>query len=591
VVRKRKGVQLSDAQWMVVGGAVIIAIFLAAMAFGRGEVDLLLVALLVLVLAAVGVILVDYFKTDQPLPGTGTVLWVSTVPRRSGIVGACEMQLNVLLEGERTPRSVLLHDHNTPLLKWPRRGMVLPLEAPPRRPDKAKIFWDQVAPGSGGGSAPRPPAPPTDEPPGPPDVHTPPVFTSFRSDAGAPTEDQIHYEETGREATDDFRDFPPAPGEAADPEPVPPTPAGSPWQSPPGARAAATTQATRTAEPTKGGAPAPNPYDMPTSAWTAAAAGGAGTNGTARPAAASSAATAGGASPAEPTTNGTTTTGTTTTGTAASGAAASPWMDAPARPTRDAAASADLDDKETTADDLPPVSDAFADDGAAAAGEASLWGPPAADEALPRFTDDAMPRFVDDPWAPPPQPRAAGRDRPAPDAFDSYADEATRLVGDGEPLPRRVPPQRGEANFPPDEVIVGEVLGQRAAVGQTVHGVGTKLYVADIDRARHFYRDIMGFTEVAAAGERAEFRFPGGRLLLRRVHDNPVPARNLRRLLLDVTDIAAVYHDLEREGAACRSRPHRTGGEGRSEMWVATLEDPDGNIIELNEPIAFGTRR
>ncbi|MFC7480765.1 VOC family protein [Luedemannella flava] len=159
-----------------------------------------------------------------------------------------------------------------------------------------------------------------------------------------------------------------------------------------------------------------------------------------------------------------------------------------------------------------------------------------------------------------------------------------------EPLPRRVPRQRDESQFPSAEVIVGEVLNQRTAVGQTVHGVGTKLYVADIDRSRRFYREVMGFTEVAAAGGRAEFSFPGGRVLLSRVAENPVPARNLRRLLLDVTDIAAVYHDLEREGVACRSRPHRSGGDGRSEIWVATLEDPDGNIIELNEPIAFGSR-
>ncbi|WP_344133047.1 VOC family protein, partial [Luedemannella flava] len=237
----------------------------------------------------------------------------------------------------------------------------------------------------------------------------------------------------------------------------------------------------------------------------------------------------------------------------------------------------------------PRAASPWADDaGGPVRGTASI---PRHDPNLPRFaeTDDAL-------WAPPePGPE------PAPDPFDAHADQATRLVDEprpatatvepvDEPLPRRVPRQRDESQFPSAEVIVGEVLNQRTAVGQTVHGVGTKLYVADIDRSRRFYREVMGFTEVAAAGGRAEFSFPGGRVLLSRVAENPVPARNLRRLLLDVTDIAAVYHDLEREGVACRSRPHRSGGDGRSEIWVATLEDPDGNIIELNEPIAFGSR-
>ncbi|WP_344133589.1 hypothetical protein, partial [Luedemannella flava] len=240
-MRKGRGRQLTDGQWMTVAGAVLIAVFMTAMGIGAGNINLVLVALLLLVLVAVGVVLIGYRQADPPVPGQGRVVWASAAPTKS-IVGTCEMELDVAL-GDSPPVRVRVRAGNTPVHKWPRRGMVLPLEASVRRPDKPKIFWDRVAPrGTGGPEAPEEaPAPPPEDPPGPPTAYIPPVFTAFRADAGAPPRDEAYYDVATPAEPDHepaYHLVPPAPGAEADPDLTGATPAGGPWQSPPGARPA-----------------------------------------------------------------------------------------------------------------------------------------------------------------------------------------------------------------------------------------------------------------------------------------------------------------------------------------------------------------
>jgi catechol 2,3-dioxygenase-like lactoylglutathione lyase family enzyme len=116
-----------------------------------------------------------------------------------------------------------------------------------------------------------------------------------------------------------------------------------------------------------------------------------------------------------------------------------------------------------------------------------------------------------------------------------------------------------------------EVLG--------VHHVN--LLVDDLDAANHFYREVMGFAPL----DRPDFGFPGAwfRMGAHQLHlqttDGP-EAKGAQHFALEVTDLDAIADALEAQGVEL-FRLDAVAGAGKQ----AFLNDPAGNLIELNQPV------
>ena len=113
----------------------------------------------------------------------------------------------------------------------------------------------------------------------------------------------------------------------------------------------------------------------------------------------------------------------------------------------------------------------------------------------------------------------------------------------------------------------------------------TVLYVADIDRAERFYRDVMGLTEIGKDPERhVFFRVGSGVLLLFRA----AQTRQARSLPAHGADgeihICFTIDGDEYEAWKARIREYRIVIEKETE-WPAGrsfyFRDPDGNLLEL----------
>lgn len=119
----------------------------------------------------------------------------------------------------------------------------------------------------------------------------------------------------------------------------------------------------------------------------------------------------------------------------------------------------------------------------------------------------------------------------------------------------------------------------------------TILVVGDVDRARDFYRDVLG-AEVHReyGGTSCVLRFLGAWLLLVTggppTPDKPTvtfaapaePDRVDHAFTIRVADCAAAYEELRRRGAEFLTAPVSSEWEVR-----AFLRDPDGHLLEISE--------
>lgn len=118
------------------------------------------------------------------------------------------------------------------------------------------------------------------------------------------------------------------------------------------------------------------------------------------------------------------------------------------------------------------------------------------------------------------------------------------------------------------------------------------VYVRDIDACLRFYCDGLGLTkvgEVAFPGGRTQHRLQiGGSLLkLMEFPEDPPPAgppgrmaqAGIRYFTIGVRNLPALVGELEAKGLTF-AVPLR---ESRPGVWIAMLEDPEGNTVELLE--------
>jgi len=105
------------------------------------------------------------------------------------------------------------------------------------------------------------------------------------------------------------------------------------------------------------------------------------------------------------------------------------------------------------------------------------------------------------------------------------------------------------------------------------------LLFEDIDEARAFYGETMGFEEL----ERPDFGFPGiwFQMGAQQLHLMPGEAPGTsQHFALEVEDLDAVLAELAERGLVVEGSP-AVAGAGRQ----AFLTDPSGNLIELNQPL------
>src|SRR4029079_5448485 len=89
-----------------------------------------------------GVLLGLWHGGTATLLGTAHVITASRPPV-GNIVGRCDMTLLVDLPG-MNPVTVNHRDPATPVHRWPRTGMMLPIESAPRNPRNLRIRWNSV---------------------------------------------------------------------------------------------------------------------------------------------------------------------------------------------------------------------------------------------------------------------------------------------------------------------------------------------------------------------------------------------------------------------------------------------------------------
>ncbi len=117
------------------------------------------------------------------------------------------------------------------------------------------------------------------------------------------------------------------------------------------------------------------------------------------------------------------------------------------------------------------------------------------------------------------------------------------------------------------------------------------LVVSDMDRSRHFYRDVLGATVYREySGTSCVLNFQGVWLLLVTgggpTKDKPTvtfapptdPETASHELTIRVPDCQAAYEILKARGASFLTPPVDWGGEIR-----CFFRDPDGNLLEISE--------
>ena len=119
----------------------------------------------------------------------------------------------------------------------------------------------------------------------------------------------------------------------------------------------------------------------------------------------------------------------------------------------------------------------------------------------------------------------------------------------------------------------------------TLAGVGQiAVRVHDVERATTFYRDSLGLTYLFSAPKLAFFDCGGVRLMLTLPEasefDHPGSIIYFR-----VADIQGAHALLRDRGVRFKDAPHLIARLPDHELWMAFLEDPEGNTLALMSEI------
>lgn len=113
--------------------------------------------------------------------------------------------------------------------------------------------------------------------------------------------------------------------------------------------------------------------------------------------------------------------------------------------------------------------------------------------------------------------------------------------------------------------------------------------VTDVDRAAEFYADVLGLPLLFRYPGNAFFDADGVRIYLAQPTEEDFDGR--ASIYFRVDDVTGTLERLEAKGAKVRERPEIVFGTDDYDLWLAFLQDPDGNNIGLMREAPKGTER
>ena len=120
-----------------------------------------------------------------------------------------------------------------------------------------------------------------------------------------------------------------------------------------------------------------------------------------------------------------------------------------------------------------------------------------------------------------------------------------------------------------------------AADGTSLLGIGQiVINVRDLARATVFYRDVLRLPLLFEVPTLAFFDAGGVRLMLA-VSEDPKFDHPASILYYRVTDIHGAAESLRSRGATLTSEPHLIAKMPDHELWMAFLDDSEGNTLGL----------
>ena len=107
----------------------------------------------------------------------------------------------------------------------------------------------------------------------------------------------------------------------------------------------------------------------------------------------------------------------------------------------------------------------------------------------------------------------------------------------------------------------------------------SSIWSADLNNLLPFYRDVLGLKVGMESPGFVILGDPSGPTIALGTHSEvrgeaPDPARHL--VAFDTDDVQAEHARLKSAGVEFVEEPNRQG-----EMWIATLKDPEGNLLQL----------
>ena len=113
--------------------------------------------------------------------------------------------------------------------------------------------------------------------------------------------------------------------------------------------------------------------------------------------------------------------------------------------------------------------------------------------------------------------------------------------------------------------------------------------VTDVERATAVYRDVIGLPLLFADPGNAFFDADGIRIYL--AAPTEADFEGTATLYVRVEDVTAAFDRLVARGATVRERPEIAHRDERYDLWLAFVQDPDGNNIGLMREAPKGLER
>jgi len=129
-------------------------------------------------------------------------------------------------------------------------------------------------------------------------------------------------------------------------------------------------------------------------------------------------------------------------------------------------------------------------------------------------------------------------------------------------------------------------MGERRDLGSIMQIL---VPVADVDRAAEFYENVLGLPLLFRYPGNAFFDADGVRLYLATPTEPGFDGT--ATIYFRVDDVTSSLERLEAKGAKVRERPEIVFGTDDYDLWLAFVQDPDGNNIGLMREAPKGTER